>query len=49
MLDGIINLNVINKNTETEEYAWIWGRYWNAQDCFEKLMIIIQASLDNKI
>lgn len=43
------NLNIINKNTETAESEWIWGRYWNAQDCFEKLMIIIQASLDNKI
>lgn len=43
------NLNVIDKNAETEESEWIWGRYWNAQDCFEKLMIIIQASLNNKI
>ena len=43
------NSNVRDKNTETEESEWIWGRYWNAQDCFEKLMIIIQASLDNKI
>lgn len=46
---GWYNSNVKDKNTETEESEWIWGRYWNAQDCFEKLMIIIQASLDNKI
>lgn len=43
------NLNVVDKNTEVEESEWIWGRCWNAQDCFEKLMRIIEASLDNKI
>lgn len=42
------NLNVIEKNEKSEKSEWIEGRYWNAQDCFEKLMTIIQASLDNK-
>ena len=43
------NLTAIDKNTGTEQSEWIWGRYWNSQDCFEKLMRIIEASLDNKI
>lgn len=41
------NMNVIDKNEKIEKSEWIGGRYWNSQDCFEKLMKIIQASLDN--
>lgn len=43
------NLNVIHKNLEVDETNRLWGRNWNAQDCFEKLMKIIQASLENRI